>query len=798
MFKRFTTALLVLVAAAVNAAAQEVEVDRYNVTARIDVAASAADVRAAITISNLGQTPKPKLYLRLTKLAKVGGVTVNGAPAQFETADDRRVATLNQIIITPSSSIGAGASGTVEVSYRIEVPESSPLLHIYTGETLLSPDAVWFPMPSTVFTMYGPATAPTTVTVSFASGSTNFRAASSGTFKNDASGQTFTFDQPLNSLPLIVAGSFDPPLASDRGGAKIEVYTQPGITAVSADGKPPASSIAARLSEEAGRIIDFYTKTLGPLPAGTTFRIISSPRAGNIVVPGALVLNQQVFRRSEIGAPVVETLADAIARMWTDGRVRLRGQEPRSAQGSQPATKARSAALLRDSLPRYFSLLYFEERFGRDGARAMLSRMLWAYTPVAQSGRDLDLGTQTIALPNYTAAVLNKGPLVLRLVAETIGRDKFIASTRNLVSGSQTRIITNAELKAGLVKDGGPEVEKLFQQWVESIIEPDIIVGTPLPSEKPGSQLINVRNLGTGDVTVALVAATASGKQVTTMVAVPSENITAAEIQTSEKITSVEVDPEKLIIQTNYDNDSRDLSRNALRTSAQTLFNESIILFNKGQLAEAEAKLREAIRREPGNPLLHGWLARTLASQKKMDLVGAAATAAIKIEPPFGPALGWAYLSLGQVALARNQPAEAARFLRVAVIEAEEAPAQLAAIESLIQAETAAKIIPPVEESARSFIAQFDAAVKQPTDKLSAMIVRGNLRKFAQGLAVTRQTAWTTQILHAEQIDANRVALDVGLSVRSDGRDRAGTAVFILLRAGGDWLLEDVQLFNVN
>jgi hypothetical protein len=797
MFKRFTTLLVILFAAAIVAAAQDVEVDRYNVNARIDVAAGAADVRAAIGISNLSKTPKPKLYLRLTKLAKVSSVTVNGSPAQFETADDRRVTALNQIIITPASSIAAGASGTVEVSYRIEAPESSPLLHIYAGEALLSPDAVWFPMPSTVFTMYGPTTAPSTVTVSFAGGSPGFRAASSGAFKNDASGQTFTFEQPLNSLPLIVAGSFDAPLASEHGGAKIEVYTQPGLTAVRADGKPPASSVAARLSEEAGRIVDFFTKTLGPLPQGATFRIISSPRAGNIVVPGALVLNEQVFRRDAIGASVIETLADAVARMWIDGRVRLRGQEPRAAQGNQPAIKARSAALLRESLPRYLTVLYFEERFGRDAARAMLSRMRWAYTPVAQSGRDLDLGTQTIALPGYAAAVMNKGPLVLRLVAETIGRDKFIASTRNLFSGSQTKIITNEELKEVLLKDGGPGVEKLFQQWVESIVEPDIIVGAPLPSEKAGAQLINVRNLGTGDVSVTLVAATASGKQVTTVVAVPSENIAAAEIQTSEKITSVEVDPEKLIVQTNYDNDSRDITGNALRTSAQTLFNESIVLFNKGQQGEAEAKLREAIRREPGNPLLHAWLSRTLAALKKMDQSGAEATAAIKIEPPFGPALGWAYLSLGQAALARNDPAEAARYLRVAVIEAEEAPAQFAAIESLIQAEIGAKITPQVEESVRSFIAQFDTAVKQPSEKLPTMIVRSNLRKFAQGLAVTRQAAWTTEILHAEQIDANRVALDVRLQVRSEGRDRSGTAVFVLLRAGGGWLLEDVQLFNV-
>ena len=797
MLKRVTIGLVILIATAITAAAQEVDVDRYNITARIDVAASAADVRAAISVSNLAQTPKAKLYLRLTKLAKVASVTVNGSAAQFETSDDRRVTTLNQIIITPSAPLAAGATGSVEVSYRIEAPESTALLHIYAGDVVLSPDAVWFPMPSTVFTLYGAATAPGSVTISFANAPSNFRAASSGALKSDGGGQSFTFDQPLNSLPLIVAGSFDQPLASEHGGVKIEVYTQPGITALSADGKQAANSIAARLSDEAGRIIDFLTKTLGPPPAGAGFRIISSARAGNIVVPGALVLSEQVFRRESVSAEVIETLADAVARIWIDGRVRLRGQEPRSSQDNRAAVKARSAALLRDSLPRYLSVLYFEERFGRNAGLAMLSRMRWAYTPVAQSGRDSELGIQTIILPNYAAAVLNKGPLVFRLLAEGMGREKFVAAVKTLLSASPAKVITNEELKTALVKAGGPAIEKLFQQWIDSIIEPDIIVGAPLPSDKPGMQRVNLRNLGTGDINIALVAVTASGKQVATSVLVPSENITAADIQTSEKITSLEVDPEKLIVQTNYDNDSRDIAANILRTSAQTLFNTSIAVFNKGQQGEAEAKLREAIRREPDNPLLHAWLARALVALKKTDDAAAEAAAAIKVDPPVGPALALAHTALGQVALARNQPVEAARFLRLAFVEAEEAPVQFAALESLVQADAAAKITPQVEEPARAMIANLDSAIKQPSsDKLGPLVVRNNLKKFVQGLTLSRPASWATEILHAEQIDANRVALIVGLRVKSEGRDQSGTALFILFRAGG-WVLEDVQLFNV-
>src|SRR5690349_172568 len=159
---------------AVTAAAQEVEVDRYQITARIDTAASAADCRAAITVVNLGQSSKTKLYFRLTKMAKVTSATVNGATAQVETSEDRRTTALNQIVVTTDAGVAPNATAKVEISYRIEAPESSPLVHIYPGEVLLAPEAIWVPMPSTVFTFYGPTSAPFTLDVNVTSATNNF------------------------------------------------------------------------------------------------------------------------------------------------------------------------------------------------------------------------------------------------------------------------------------------------------------------------------------------------------------------------------------------------------------------------------------------------------------------------------------------------------------------------------------------------------------------------------------------------------------------------------------------------
>lgn len=799
MLKRFVSFFFLASLLCISASAQEVEVDRYNITARIDTAASAVDVRAALSISNVAQSPKPKLYLSLTKLAKVSAATVNGSTAQVETVEDRRVTTLNQIVITPQTSIEAGAKATVEVTYRIEAPESTPQIHIYSGEVLLSPGAVWFPMPSTMYTLNGAATAPFSLTVSGASPAGNFRALSSGALRTE--GQSSVFEQSLNSLPLIVAGSFDQPVMAEHGGVKIEVFVQPGISTVSSDGKPSDSrAITNRLVDEAGKAIDFFTRKLGSPPAGTTFRIISSVRAGNLTEPGVLVLNEQVFRRDTLSASVVEILADAVARIWIEGRVRVRGRQQRAAQDTRAASKARSGAFISESLPRYLAALYFEDRFGKEAADDLFTSMRWSYTPIAKSGRDAELGVQTLLLPNYSAAVFAKGPLVYRLLAEAGGRDKLIADVKALSSGAQTRVVTTEDLRAALTKGAPPEVDTLFQQWIDSIIEPDIIVGSPLASDKPGTQRINLRNLGTGDVTVKVLAVTASGKQVISSVTIPSENIATAELATSEKIAFVEVDPGKLIIQTNYDNDARDADSKTTRPSAQTLLNESIATFNKAQYAEAEQKLRQAIRTDPRNAVLHAWLARTLAAQKKMDEAAVEANTVIKFEPPAGAALAWARVTLGQVAMSRNQGAEATRHFRAAVVEADEAAAQLAAHEGLIQAERSGGAVPSIDDSVRAYIAQLDAAIKQPaSDKLFTLVVRNNLKRFVQGLTVNRPASWATEILHVDQIDANRVAIDVGLKVKTEGRDQAGTAVFVLNRSGNGWVLEDVphSLFNV-
>jgi tetratricopeptide (TPR) repeat protein len=314
-----------------------------------------------------------------------------------------------------------------------------------------------------------------------------------------------------------------------------------------------------------------------------------------------------------------------------------------------------------------------------------------------------------------------------------------------------------------------------------------------VPQTEPGGQRVNLRNLGTGDVTVQVLAITESGKKMTLPVTVPSEDLTSLLIPTAEKITSVEVDPEKLIIQTNYDNDSRPPKPDPL-----TLFNEGVAAFNKGEHARAEQKFREAVGQSPNNPLLRAYLARSLLAAGKLREAAAEAQTAMSILPPLASAIAWARIVLAEVAMAESRLEEAISHLRRAAVEAQDAPAQFASREALIRAERQAGWLPAADESIRSFMTQLDLLIKQPSsEKLYAAVYKNNLKRFVQGLTVSPPSSWATEILRAEPIDADRAAVDVAIKARAEGRDQSGTAVFLLHRYGSRWMLEDIRLFNV-
>jgi tetratricopeptide (TPR) repeat protein len=230
-------------------------------------------------------------------------------------------------------------------------------------------------------------------------------------------------------------------------------------------------------------------------------------------------------------------------------------------------------------------------------------------------------------------------------------------------------------------------------------------------------------------------------------------------------------------------------------SSGFTLFKDANVLFVKRQFAEAEAKLREAIRREPANTVTRALFARALAAQNKFDEAKAEIENIQKLAPLPIYTITWINYTMGEVALAAGQRDAVEYFRRTVAASKDVIPAR----QKLIETERAATKLPAVDESVRSFISQLDRSIRGATNQaLDPIVVRANLNKFVRGIVANKPESWSTQILRAEQITADKVAVDVSITaVSGDKQQQQGTALFILRRTSSGWILSDIELFNV-
>jgi len=165
---------------------------------------------------------------------------------------------------------------------------------------------------------------------------------------------------------------------------------------------------------------------------------------------------------------------------------------------------------------------------------------------------------------------------------------------------------------------------------------------------------------------------------------------------------------------------------------------------------------------------------------------------------PTAAALAWAGIGLGEIALRRSQPAEAARNFNDAVRADADYASTLMGRAGRIRAEAAANSAPAIDEAARAFVSQLDTAIRSGRQaEIAPMVVPGELAGFIRGAVGTQPEAWVTRILRSQQLDANRLVLDVAINSRQLGVDHAGTAVLILARTGAGWKLNAIEFFEV-
>jgi hypothetical protein len=190
------------------------------------------------------------------------------------------------------------------------------------------------------------------------------------------------------------------------------------------------------------------------------------------------------------------------------------------------------------------------------------------------------------------------------------------------------------------------------------------------------------------------------------------------------------------------------------------------------------------------------FLARALLAQSKFDEAEKHFRAALDDPLPTPASLAWANIGLGLISAQRAQGPEAVRRFNEAVRVEGDYPTSVTARAERIKAEMAANALPPIDEAAKTFASQLDAAIssaKRP--ELESRVVSGELVRFVSSMVGT--ITWQTRVLRTEMIDANTMMVDVAIQAKDLGQERSGTAVFVLSRVGGAWKLAAIELFEV-
>jgi len=451
----------------------------------------------------------------------------------------------------------------------------------------------------------------------------------------------------------------------------------------------------------------FYATAFGPAP-NVPVRLVAVRRGAGFSDGGTVLFDADTLRLPKIDAATALSVAEAVGHLWIGGQTPVRGE---------------GNGVLRDALVRFLATQFLEKQFGVDAVKSELYRQRLAYAAVAQ--RDGPLARASQLDSTYFGSVPNRGAMFWRLVDRRLGHDALMAVLRSALEAgkSDPNGLNLAALREALVARGGESLKALLDQQLDQVIDTDLLIG--VPQQRGADWVSALRNLGSIDVTVPVVATTERGEQLTTETTVPAKNFGEVVFKTPAKIVRVEVDPDKFYPQLDYGNDvvprGKDLSQ---------ALNEASLQLGAQDFVKAEATARAMLATTPRFQEAQIILARALLGQNRNEDAEKLFLAALNEPLPFTATLAWANIGLGEIALKRNQPAEAVKRFNDAVIASRDYPSSLAARAARIRAEAAANTL-PIDTSIRTFISQFDQTIMSGKKaELESRVVSGELVRF--------------------------------------------------------------------
>lgn len=731
----------------------------FDITVSNPGAERALNARAVVTLRNVGLGAGSTLSLRINSKAEIKAVGISGASAAYRPLPESRGGA-QRLTITLPAAIGPNQTVTATIEYRLPLAENSGLAAISPVASQFLPLSLWYPSANTPFAVRGADYAPFRITIN------GGNAISSGV--ENSTGGNSLFEQALNGQPFFVIGAWD--RVEGTGNAK-------GITAFLAQGanaeeKKQAEALIALANDARA----FYAGMFGSAPA-VPLRLVAVTRGAGFDDAGTVLITEGAFRRKKVDSVTALGIAEAVARLWI---------------GSDTPVRGEGYGVLREGLVRFAASLFIEKQFGPESADAERGRQRLSYSAIAK--RDAPLARTTLMDGGtYLNSVANKGAMVWRLVDHTLGRDQFVTAVRGLLAAAKSdpEGLSLARARSVFVERGGPTMKTLLDQQFDQSTDTDLMAG--LPHIEGGQWVAALRNLGATEVTVNVMGTADTGQQVTVPVTIPAHDFGQVTFKNGAKIVRAEVDPEKLYPQTDYANDVAPRGLDLAGSLA-----EATRLFGAQEYVKAEALARDMLAGAPRMQEARIVFARALLAQNKTDEAEREFRQLAGERLPTPAAEAWSSIGLGEIELRRGRAADAARDFNDAVRADAEYPSTLYARAARIRAEAAANAAPAIDESARNFITQLDAALRSGRQtEIAPLIGPGELTGFIRGAVGTQPETWQTRVLRSEQLDANRLALDVAINSRQLGADHAGTAVFILARVGGTWKLNAIDFFEV-
>lgn len=750
LYKSFGASAFLLVIFTVFAGAQDEsrasktwEVQKYDITAALPQSETDRNlaVKAVLSVKNVSNKPASTLTLRISPNAEVSSVKLNDAAADFIKGEEKigNIGTLQRIAVRVPATQSNG-SLSVSVDYKLNVKENSGLSALSSAGSQFLPLSYWYPTPNSWYFARGGDFAPFRVQVNAGNGQT---IVSSGTITGK------DFEQKLTGQPFFVAGDWDTVNENN-----VSVLVPKGAGA-------EERKRAAELSALAANAKNFTTKLLGASP-DVPLRIVAVDRGAGFSGGGTIFVDSNAFNRQKIDSQTAMSIAEAVVKIWIGNSVQVGGD---------------AFGAIREGLPRFIATQFLEAEYGKDVADVERMRQRTAYAAVAQ--RDAPLNIVSPLDDYYYTEVTNKGSMVWRLLAKTIGQDEFF----NILRAQ----LKDGNLTLSKLRTAYSSQKELLDYAFDQVTDTNLLVG--LPQQTGGEVKFALRNTGSLEAVTDVVATTAGGEKLTAQVTIPAKGFGEVNFKTAAKITGAEIDTGKFYPQMDYADDvaPRDFDNSDMFLTIKRAF-------DKQDFAAAEKNARAALKRTPRFDDARTILARALLAQGKTTDAEKEFQTVLDEKLPTSRSIAWASQGLGETALKMGQNAQALKYLNDAV----KADAEYGATLSARLNRNKINLPANIEQSIAAFFVQFDkAAVSGRKADLDALILPGEMTKFSGGIAGQAQQ-WTSKILQIDRKSLNSMVVEVSLNIKMLSKEvENGSAVYRLSKVDSGWKLSRIEVFEV-